>query len=151
MRRDHKLLREISRWRGTSVETPVPSRVGRVAGRWTRITNDAVAPAKRAGRPILCVLRQNLTDIIRHIARDGQHLSNRAQPVESPFLEFNQRMLDIPRTSIRQTEVRCLTLGHQFLIFFDSISRLNLIENYCCVSRVRYNRVKLKFHIVAND
>lgn len=58
------------------------------------------SPAKRAGRPSLCVLRQILTDIIRHIARDGQHLSNHAQPVESPFPEFNQRMPDIPRTSI---------------------------------------------------
>lgn len=55
---------------------------------------------RQKGPGILCVLHQILTDIIRHIARDGQHLSNHAQPVESPFLEFNQRIPDIPRISI---------------------------------------------------
>jgi len=113
MRWDHKLLREIPRWRDTSVETPVPSREGRIAGRWTRITNDAVAGKKGRGLPILYVLRQILTDIIRHIARDGQHLSNHAQPVESPFPFRFQSANARHSTNInRVAEVRRLTLWH---------------------------------------
>jgi len=77
----------------------LPSREGRIAGDGLELQT-MPSPAKRAGCPILCVLLQILTDIIRHITKDEQHLSNHAQAVESPFLEFNQRMPDIPRTSI---------------------------------------------------
>jgi len=102
MRWDHKLLREIPRWRDTSVETPVPSREGRIAGRWTRITNDAVAGKKGRGGFLSSMFSVRSLQILSGISRETDNIyQTMRNPWKALFLfDFNQRMPDIPQTSI---------------------------------------------------
>lgn len=112
MRRDHKLLREIPRWRDTSVETPVPSREGRIAERWTRITNDAVAGKKGLASYPLCspsdpyryypAYRERRTTFIKPCATRGKPFPFRFQSANA----WHSTNIN------RVAEVRRLTLWH---------------------------------------